>query len=297
MGVPSVKSAAGAGAALLGIPFECLGRRVREGSDQAPAAIRLQSRLLRPFLPPHADFDALSGLGVVDCGDAAVELGDPGPAYPVITEAVTGIVKAGAVPVTMGGDGSVTLPQLRAAAAVHGPLALIHIDAHTDTGPGATPDELSPSTTFTRAVEEGLLDMACAVHLGIRGTHRFQGAFKFARDLGFKVVSADDLQAEGIAETAAALRQQAGRRAAYLCFDMDFFDPSCAPGVCQPECGGPTARDGLALLQALAGLHIVAVDVNTVSPPHDPGGMTALLAARVILECLALIYQDSSRET
>jgi agmatinase len=295
MDVPGAIDATSAVAAILGIPFECPGLRMRAGSDQGPAAIREQSRLLRPFQPPHADFDPLERLGVVDCGDVEVTSGDPALAYPVITEALENILSVGAVPVTMGGDGSVTLPQLRAAATQYGPLALIHIDAHTDTGPGKVPGELSPSTTFTRAAEEGLLDMARAIHVGARGTQRSAGAFEFARNLGFEVITGDDMFAWGIAETGATLRRRIGEGPTYLCFDMDFFDPSCAPGVCQPESGGPSTREGLVLLHALHGLDFVAVDVNTVSPPQDLGGITAHLAARVILESLALIAAGPSR--
>jgi len=294
MDVPATDDAAGAGAAILGIPFECLGMRVRSGSDQGPTAIREQSQLLRPHQPPHADFSPLERLGVVDMGDVAVSVDDVTTSYPAISDAVGRVLSAGAVPATMGGDGSVTLPQLRAVAARHGPVALIHIDAHTDTGPGKAPGELSPSTTFTRAAEEGLLDMEHAVHIGARGTQRLAGAFEFARGLGFEIITGDDMFAQGIAATGAALGQRMSGRPTYLCIDMDFFDPSCAPGVCQPECGGPSAREGLALVQSLAGPRLVAVDVNTVSPPQDVGGLTALLAARVILECLALIASAPS---
>ena len=294
MGVPRADTSMRAGAAILGIPFECIGHRVRIGSDLAPAAIREQSCLLRPYQPPHADFDPLERLNVVDCGDIDIPAGDVAVAYDFITAAVDGILTDGAVPVTLGGDGSVTLPQLRAAARSHGPLALVHIDAHTDTGPGKTPDELSPSTTFTRAAEEGLLDMNRAFHVGVRGTQRFKGVIPFSCDLGFEVITGGDLFRRGMGETGAYLRQRIGDRPAYLCFDMDFFDPSCAPGVCQPECGGATGREGLELLQSLAGTKFAVFDVNTVSPPQDIGRMTALLAARVLLECLALACQTGS---
>jgi len=294
MGVPRADTSLSAGAAILGIPFECIGHRLRTGSDLGPAAIREQSGLLRPYQPPHADFDPLERLNVVDCGDVDIAAGDVAQAYDSITAAVEGILAAGADPMTMGGDGSVTLPQLRAAARSHGPLALVHIDAHTDTGAGKTPGELSPTTTFTRAAEEGLLDMERAFHVGVRGTQRFEGVIPFSNDLGFEVITGGDLFRRSMSDTGAYLRERIGDRPAYLCFDMDFFDPSCAPGVCQPECGGPTAREGLELLQSLAGMKFTAFDVNTVSPPQDIGGMTALLAARVLLECLALACQTGS---
>ena len=294
MDVPRADKLTKAGAAILGIPFESIGHRFRTGSDSGPTAIREQSCLLRPYQPPHADLDPLERLKVVDCGDMDIAAGDVAVAYDSITAAVERILVAQAVPVTLGGDGSVTLPQLRAAARSHGPLALVHIDAHTDTGPGKTPGELSPSTTFTRAAEEGLLDMERAFHVGVRGTQRFEGVIPFSCDLGFEVITGGDLFRRGMSETGAYLGERIGDRPAYLCFDMDFFDPSCAPGVCQPECGGATAREGLDLLQSLAGMDFAAYDINTVSPPQDIGGMTALLAARVLLECLALACQTRS---
>jgi len=297
MGVPGPGGASGGanavGAAVLGIPYECVGHRPRTGADQGPAAIREQSALLRPYQPPHADFDPLQELPLADWGDVAIPDAPVAEVYEAISAAVAAILDAGAVPVGLGGDGSVTLPQLRAIAAVHGPLGLIHIDAHADAGPGKAPGELSPTTTFTRAAEEGLVDMDRAVNVGLRGTQRAAGAFDFAAGLGYENITGDEMFQRGIGETGAYLKERMGPAPVFLCFDMDFFDPSCAPGVCQPECGSPGAREGLALLQSLAGLDFVGFDINTVSPPHDVGGITALLAARVGLECLALACQKT----
>ncbi len=288
MGIPRSDDPSGRGAAVLGIPFDCGTHPVRIGSRYGPHAIREQSNLLRPYQPPHADFDSLARLSVVDCGDVDVTPSVIDKSFPRIEEAVGRIAENGAIPVTMGGDGSVTLPQLRALHRVFPGLAVLHIDAHTDTGPGSEPGEISTSTTFTRAAEEGIVDLGHSIHLGPRGTQRHPGAFEFARDCGYEVISGDDLFRKGIGDVVDHVHHRLSGRPLYLCFDMDFFDPSCAPGVCQPEWGGASAREGLSLLQGLSGLDFVAFDVNTVSPPHDFGGMTALLAARVILECLAL---------
>jgi len=292
MGVPVPGEMAGGvnavGAGVLGIPYECAGHRPRTGADQGPAAIREQSKLLRPFQPPHADFNPLERLPVADWGDVEIPDAPVAEIYDAITEAVMGILDAGAVPVTMGGDGSVTLGQLRALAARHDGLGLVHIDAHADAGPGKTANELSPTTTFTRAARDGLIDMDRAINVGLRGTQRAAGAFDYAAGLGFENIFCDEMLDRGVKETGAYLKDRMGAAPVFLCFDMDFFDPSCAPGVCQPECGGPSAREGLALLQSLAGLDFAGFDINTVSPPQDTGGITALLAGRVILECLAL---------
>jgi len=281
------------GAGVLGIPYECAGHRPRTGADQGPAAIREQSKLLRPYQPPHADFNPLSELPAADWGDVAIPDAPVGEVYDAISAGVAAILDAGAVPVCMGGDGSVTLGQLRALAEVHSKLGLIHIDAHADAGPGKTENELSPTTTFTRAARDGLVDMDRAINVGLRGTQRAAGAFGFAAGLGYENIYCDDMFARGITETGAYLKDRMGTGPVFLCFDMDFFDPSCAPGVCQPECGGPSAREGLALLHGLAGLDFAGFDINTVSPPQDTGGITALLAGRVMLECLALACQKT----
>jgi agmatinase len=294
MGVPRRDGPPGSGAAILGIPFDCGTHPIRIGSRYGPHAIRQQSDLLRPYQPPHADFDPLARLEVVDCGNVDVTPGNTSKSFPNIERAVGRIAGNGAIPVTMGGDGSVTLPQLRGLHGVYPTLAVLHLDAHTDTGPGSEPGEISTSTTFTRAAEEGVVDAEHSIHLGARGTQRRHGAFEFAEGCGYEVISGDDLFERGIGDVLVHLRKRLSGRPLYLCFDMDFFDPSCAPGVCQPEWGGPSVREILAILQGLSGLDFVAFDVNTVSPPHDVGGMTALLAARVMLECLVLACGETA---
>ena len=175
---------------------------------------------------------------------------------------------------------------------MHNALVLVHIDAHTDTYPSSgsrTNDLYNTATTFTRAAEEQLIDTTCSFHIGARGTVTVPGVFDHTRKQGYQLIDGDTLNARGIADVLAELHDQVAGRPVYLCFDMDFFDPSCAPGVCTPTFGGASSREGLTLISGLRGLNIVAVDVNTVSPPHDVGGMTAFLAATVMLYGLALV--------
>ena len=148
---------------------------------------------------------------------------------------------------------------------------MLHFDSHTDTYP--IPG-YNTATTFTRAAEEGLLDVARSFHVGTRGSSFMPGVLEFGREVGYTIVPFDDFDAD---RTGAldAIRQRIGQRPVYLCFDMDIFDPSCAPGVCTPEWGGLSPKEGLALLRQLAGLNFVAFDVNTVSPPQDVQGATA----------------------
>ena len=297
MGLPRSRDLAAARAVILGIPFDCGLDAVRVGSRMGPAAIRRQSSLVRRYQPPFADFDPLAELAAVDCGDVAVVLGDIIETYQRIERAVHWIGAAGAIPVTFGGDGAVTLPQLRAMHRVHPDLCVLHFDAHTDTYPdhdpgpataGANVARYNPATTFARAAEEGVVDVAHSIHVGPRGTISIQGVFDYTREMGFELITGVDLMTEGVAATLAHIHERLAGRPVYLCWDMDFFDPSCAPGVFTPTWGGVGAREGLAILQGLRGLDLVAFDVNTLSPLYDVGGMSAFLAATVVLECLHL---------
>ena len=296
MGVPSSTDASQSGAAVLGIPFDCGTHPVRIGARYGPNAIREQSALVRPYQPPHADFNPLEKLQVVDCGNVDVISSVIGESFERIESAVSEIVGAGAVPITMGGDGAVTLPQLRALHAHYPDLVVLHIDAHTDTFPGngdALHHRYNTATTFTRAAEEGVIDTENSIHLGPRGTLTQPNVFEHTRKYGYELIDGCELYSRGFEDIVAHIHDRLNGRQVYLCFDMDFFDPSCAPGVCTPTWGGASAREGLTLLQGLAGLNFVAVDVNTVSPPHDVGGMTAFLAGTVMLECMALVCQNT----
>ena len=292
MGIPFSQDPTGSRAAILGIPFDCGTHPTRIGARQGPDAIRTQSSLVRPYYPPDFDFNPLELLNLVDCGNVTCVAGEVEIAMTTIESAVSEICQAGAVPVTMGGDGLVSLPQLRALSKVHTDLALVHIDAHTDTYPSKgtrTNDLYNTATTFTRAAEERLIDTKSSFHIGARGTVMVPGVFDHTRNQGYQLIDGESLTSRGITDVVAELHDQLAGRPVYLCFDMDFFDPSCAPGVCTPTFGGASAREGLSLISGLRGLNIVAVDVNTVSPPHDVGGMTAFLAATVMLYGLALI--------
>lgn len=291
MGVPLSHDLSQSKAAILGIPFDAGTHPVRIGARQGPIQIREQSRLVRPFIPEHSTFNPLTELGVVDCGNAKVTPSVIEESLATIEEAVWRIAEAGVVPVTMGGDGLGTLPQLRAMHRKYPDLVVLHIDAHTDCYPDGEGllGRYNTASCFTRAAEEGLVDLTRSMHVGPRGTTVTPEAYAFPRRLGYEVIDGTELFRRGIADVAKHIHHRIGRRPVYLCFDMDFFDPSCAPGVCTPTWGGPTAREGIELLRSLTGLTLVAVDVNTVSPPHDPSGMTAFLAGTVMIESLAMI--------
>jgi agmatinase len=290
MGVPLSHDLSNARAAVLGIPFDCGTHPVRIGSRLGPSAIREQSALVRAYEPPFNDFNPLQKLGLVDCGNARVVPSAIGESYAVIEEAVWRIASHGVIPVTMGGDGAVTLPQLRALHRKYPDLVVLHIDAHTDTypGEGGERERYNTATTFTRAAEEGLVDTGRSFHIGARGPVYVPNVFEHTRETGYRLIPGADLVRRGLDDVLKEVHAQLAGRPVYLCFDMDFFDPSCAPGVCTPAWGGASAREGLALLQGLAGLRFVAFDINTVSPPHDVGGMTAFLAATCVHQFLIL---------
>ena len=171
-------------------------------------------------------------------------------------------------------------------------LVVVHIDAHTDTYRGDGNQDymrFNVATTFTRAAEEALIDVESSIHVGARGPTNDSGVFSHTRDVGYGLIDGTELFNNGLRNTAKKIINTLEGRSVYLCFDMDFFDPSCAPGVCTPTWGGATSREGLEFLQSLAGLNIVGGDINTASPPHDCSRITAFLAATVGLEILSLI--------
>lgn len=285
-GLPRAGLGDGVRAAILGMPFDTGTNGFRIGCRQGPDHVRRSWLPDRRFLF-HSELDFLSALGVVDLGNVAVTPSQLEEAFARIQAATGAVLDSGAVPVTLGGDGSVTLPQLRAAHRVHGPLAVVHCDAHTDTSdiPGA--GRYTTTTTFLRAAEEGLVDPELTFHIGARGTlSALTGTRGNVARVGHRIIPMDELVRTGPEAVAEQVITSVHGRPVYLCWDMDFFDPSAAPGVAMPEWGGASAREGLALLRALAPLHTVLLDVNTVSPPHDTQGMTGNLAGRVVMEFL-----------
>ncbi|WP_208539161.1 arginase family protein [Algihabitans albus] len=285
MSVPAARRPGDARVVILGLPFDCGTHPTRVGARLGPASIREQSLLLRPF-DGESGIDPLATLGVVDLGDARVSPGEIEPSYAAMEAAMEVALASGAIPLTFGGDGAIALPQMRALARRHPGLCVLHLDAHTDAYPI---EGYNNATPFARAFEEGVIDTRRSFHIGTRRSHMVAGVYDYGRQLGYRIVSIDELIDKGIASVFAEARETIGDRPVYLCFDMDFFDPSVAPGVCTPAWGGVSAREGLEAIRETAGLNVVAIDINTISPPHDPGGMSASLAATVAFEFLTLI--------
>jgi agmatinase len=291
MGLPLSANPVGAKVAIVGIPFDCGTHPIRIGSRLGPGAIREQSRLLRPY-DPLSGVDILTALGAVDCGDAAVRPGEIEPSYAAIEQSIGAVLEAGATPIGMGGDGAIVVAEMRALKRRYPDLVSIHLDAHTDAYP--LPG-YNTATGFARAAEEAVVDASRSFHIGVRGTTMVPGIYEHGRKLGYTIVTMAELAERGIADVIRSAARVIGDRPVYLCFDMDFFDPSVAPGVCTPAWGGVTAAEGLKALELCFDLNVVALDVNTVSPPHDAAGMTAFLAATVVLTAMAALVRKGQR--
>jgi agmatinase len=289
MGAPFGHDLSHARAAILGVPFDCGTHPFRVGARQGPQSIREQSRLIRPFQPEFSDINPLEALGLVDRGDVVLTPGRIEDAFERIEEAAWRIVSQGVVPIGFGGDGSVSLPLIRAASRHYPRLSVLHVDSHTDAYPYEEDDRYNAATQFTHAAQEQRVAASASYHVGLRGSTYVSGVHAHGRALGYNLITMAEVVARGEADVLAELHRRLAGRPVYLSWDMDVFDPSCAPGVCTPIWGGFSAREGISFLRGLAGLNIVAADINTVSPPQDVMGMTAFLAAHVTYEIMLLL--------
>jgi agmatinase len=287
MRAPHVTDLKGVDAAVIGVPFDTA-TSFRAGARFGPEAIRSASALLRPY-HPVLDVDVVESLSIVDYGDLPVSPGATERTYSQIEEGLAPVVAAGVFPVVLGGDHSITLPELRALARAHGPLALVQLDSHTDTWDEYFGQKHFHGTTFLRAAEEGVLDPHRSVQAGMRGTVYGAGDLGGARKLGFTVVPSEELRGLGPERFAALVRKTVGELPVFLSFDIDFLDPAFAPGTGTPEVGGFSTAEALGFLRALRGIRLAGCDVVEVAPSYDsPGMVTALAAANVALELLAL---------
>jgi agmatinase len=287
MRAPHVRDLGGVDAAVYGIPFDTA-TTYRTGPRFGPEAIRSASVLIRPYHPVH-EVNVVEALSIVDYGDLPVSPGDTERTYAQVEEALAPIVEADVFPAAMGGDHSITLAELRVLARKHGALALVQLDAHADTWDEYFGQRYFHGTTFKRAAEEGLLDAAASVQAGMRGSVYAAGDLRGARELGFTVLTGDELRALSPEQYAELVRSKVGERPVFVSFDVDFLDPAFAPGTGTPEIAGFSSAEAVGYVRALRGINLVGCDVVEVSPPYDgPGQQTALVAANVLWELLAL---------
>jgi agmatinase len=287
MRAPHTTDLAGVDAAVYGIPFDTA-TSFRTGPRFGPEAIRSASALLRPY-NPALDVNVVETLSIVDYGDVPVSPGHTERTYGQIEEGLVQILDAGAFPLALGGDHSITLAELRPLARVHGPLALVQLDAHGDTWDEYFGQKFFHGTTFLRALEERLIEPAASVQAGLRGSLYGPDDLDSARELGFTVLSCDQLRELGPAAYGELVRERVGERPVFLSFDVDVLDPAFAPGTGTPEVGGLSTAEALSFLRALRGIELAGADVVEVSPPYDGAGQqTALAAANVAYELLSL---------
>jgi agmatinase len=277
----------GAHAAVFGMPWDG-GTSFRSGARFGPEAVRSASGMIRTYNAVQR-VQVFGELSTIDYGDAHTVPGYIEDTLARIEDFVRPIAEAGVVPVGVGGDHSVTLAELRALAKRHGPLALVQLDSHGDTWEQYFGQKYFHGTTFKRAVEEGLLDARASVQAGMRGSLYGAEDIEVARDLGFTVLSTDELRALGPTGYGELVLGKVGSRPVFVSFDIDFLDPAFAPGTGTPEVGGFSTAEALAFLRALRGIKLAGCDVVEVSPPYDgPGMVTALAAANVLYELLSL---------
>jgi agmatinase len=277
----------GIGAVLLGVPFDG-GTTYRPGARLAPFEVRRVSALVQGWHPGHgvAVFDALPA---VDGGNVAFPPFDAAAMRGAVQGAVAGVLEAGAVPFLVGGDHSIALPAIRAVAARHGPIAVVHVDAHLDTsGPETWGEAFHHGTPFRHVLDEALVADGQLHQVGIRGPWGSARDGDPGKARGAHVYGVDEVSARGVADVAEVIRESVGDRPVYLSFDVDAVDPAFAPGTGTPVPGGLTSREALQLVRELRGVRLAGMDVVEVCPALDHADVTCHLAAHLLFEGLAL---------
>jgi agmatinase len=283
--LPRLEQVGRADIAVVGVPFDG-GVSYRPGARFGPAHVREASRLLRPYNPSQ-DIEPFATQQVVDAGDIAVNPYNITEAVAQIEAGARHLTKDGARLVAIGGDHTIALPLLRNVAASHGPVAVIHFDAHLDTWDTYFGAPITHGTPFRRASEEGLIDLTASVHVGTRGPLYSRADLRDDARLGFAVISSQEFEDEGLPRAIERLHARIGQKPIYVSIDIDVLDPAHAPGTGTPEAGGLTSRELLTIIRSLAGVNLVGADVVEVSPPYDHAQLTAIAASHVAYELIS----------
>jgi agmatinase len=276
--------------AIVGVPFDS-GVSYRPGARFGPAHVRQSSRLLRPYNPAQAN-EPFAAQQVVDAGDIACNPFDIAAAITQIHEAARELAKDGARLLTIGGDHTIALPLLREVNERHGPVSVLHFDAHLDTWDTYFGEPYTHGTPFRRASEEGLIDLERSMHVGIRGPLYTSSDIPDSERLGFATVSCVDVQTDGFSAAVDRMLERLDGSPVYVSVDIDVLDPAHAPGTGTPEAGGLTSRELLAMLRALTDLHVVGADIVEVAPAYDYAEITGIAASHVAYELLSVMSLD-----
>jgi agmatinase len=290
MRLPHVATVKDVDFAIIGIPSDA-GASFRTGQRAGAAAIRHVSALLRHHNPilGISPFEYIKG---IDYGDLPVVPGYIEATNNKIEESLYPIIDAGVIPISLGGDHGITLPELRAVSRKQGPVALLHFDSHSDTEDQYFGKPHNHGTPFRRAVEEKLILPHKSIQLGLRGSIYSPDHLNTPRQLGFEIVTAEEMHEMGVVSVIDTIRTRIGNAKVFLTFDIDFVDPAYAPGTGTPEIGGFTSRETLQIVRGVKDLNFIGFDLVEVLPAYDLTQITALLAANIIYEFISIIaYQ------
>jgi len=288
MRLPSQATAEGLDACFVGVPFD-LGTSNRSGARFGPRGIRNESAMIRPYnmWTRISPFDSLQ---IADIGDVAINTFNLLKSVDIIEQAYDQIVAHGAAPFTLGGDHTIVLPILRALAKKHGPVGVVHIDAHADVNDVMFGEKIAHGTPFRRLVEEKLVEPGRVVQIGLRTTGYAADDFDWPRQQGFRVVQAEECWHKSLTPLMEEVREQLGDKGpVYISFDIDGLDPAYAPGTGTLEPGGLTSAQAFEIVRGCRGLNIIGGDMVEVSPAYDHGGITATLAANLLYEMLCAL--------
>ena len=291
---PHTRELSGVDVAILGVPYDS-STSYRSGARFGPRAIREQSLLLWGYNNAQqvAPFEVLN---VVDYGDVDVIPVDSIATHRAIEQTAATILQTGSRLISLGGDHSISLPLLRAHHKLHGPVAVVHFDAHPDTWDEEYPTfKYSHGTPFRRAIEEGLIDTTAYLQIGIRGPTAGPQDYADAKQLGARLITFDEAIELGIRNVLAEIQQRMGPRPLYVTLDIDAVDPAFAPGTGTPEVGGFASHQMLQLLRGLSDLNLIGADLVEVAPPFDSQHITAILAANLVFELLSLMARQSQK--
>lgn len=280
--------------AVVGVPWDS-GVTYRPGARFGPSAIRQASRLLRPY-NPALDAQPFRDAQVVDAGDVAANPFDIARAIEETREALTALVTPAGRPVlSLGGDHTMALPALQAMHSVHGPVALVHFDAHLDTWNTYFDAPYTHGTPFRRASERGLIVKGSSAHVGIRGSLYDRQDLLDDEELGFTVLHCRDFDRIGVEGIVERVVDRVGDHPVYVSIDIDVLDPAFAPATGTPEAGGMTSRELLGVLRAMRGLRLVGADIVEVSPVYDHAEVTAVAAANIAYELVTIMSEQAKR--